>query len=71
MSRKQRLTAGEQDELLKALQAASQACKKVQSTVPVYSDIYDAACYALFNMDSLAEAVTGERRALHKMPFRK
>lgn len=68
--RKQRLSMRERAELLAALHQAHAACKKTMNTVPIYSDIYDAATYALFNLDTLVEAVTGDRRHLHKLPFR-
>jgi hypothetical protein len=60
------LNADERKELLAALHRAHRACQKTQKTVAVYSDIYDAAVYAMSNLDALAEAVTGERRSLYR-----
>ncbi len=70
-TRKQQLNTDERRELLEALHRAHLACQKAQRTVAVYSDIYDAAAYALVNLDALAEAVTGERRALARLPLRR
>ena len=70
MSRKQRLNAREKNDLLKALQAAQAAVKKTQQNIAIYSDIYDAASYALANLDGLVEAVTGDRGNQRRMPYR-
>jgi hypothetical protein len=70
MARKEWLTLAERDELMRALLAAHAAVKKAQETVTMYSDIYDAASYTLVHLDTLAEAVTGDRRLRHKMPYR-
>ena len=70
MSRKHQLNLTERDELMKALRAAHAAVTKTHQTVAMYSDIYDAASYTLVHLDTLAEAVTGDRLHLRKMPYR-
>jgi hypothetical protein len=70
MPRKQKLDALEREKLLAALSVAYAACLDVQNKIAVYSDVYDAAQWAMFNIDELSEAVTGDRRFVAKMPWR-